>query len=242
MNDDEIKAKAKADAEAEEKAKADADTSNNMKTIMDSLGSLVKRMDSLEEAGKPAKVAADKKADSEDEAEKKAKADADKEAEEKAAAKADSDFNARVDAAVAARLPREVSDTDRAAMADAQAKADSVAHAFGDSAPRPLNGETLLAYRKRLASKYKDHSPAWKDVDLTAIGDASVIGIAEKQIYADAQAAASSPTISAAEGMREIKSMSAAGHHVSTFVGNPGAWTSQFKLQSRRVTQIGKGT
>ncbi len=236
---DENKATAKADADPAEKdaPKADAD-GGNMKAIMDSLGALAKRMDSMEEAAKPAKVAAD--ADESEEA-KKAKADADKESEKEAEAKADAAFIARVDAAVAARLPKQASDEEHAAMADAQARCDSVASAFGSAAPRPLQGESPLAYRRRLVGAYKEHSPAWKGVDITAITDPAMLGIAETQIYADAMTAAMNPAAPEGETLREVQTKSRAGHSVSTFVGNPAAWTSQFKLPARRVQQINKG-
>ena len=69
----------------------------------------------------------------------------------------------------------------------------------------------------------------------------NVIGIAEKQIYADAMTAASNPSASPTEGMREIRNTSAAGHKVSTFIGNVASWTSQFKLPVRHVSAINKG-
>lgn len=229
---------------AEDKAKADAENFAEMKAKMDSMQAKCDAFDAQEKAkadaaeeedGKAKQVVADK-----------AKADA---AEEDEKVKADS---ARIDTLVAARLkdiearfesrlPKAVSDADYASMAEAQARADSVAHAFGDAAPRPLQGEDLMAYRKRLAVKFQGHSQAWKGVDLNGISDATAIGIAEKQIYADAMAAAMSPDAPEGGGLREIKSKTAAGHSVSTFVGTPGAWTSAHKIQTRRAKFTNKG-
>ena len=44
---------------------------------------------------------------------------------------------------------------------------DEIAQTFGDSegAPRWLDGETVPDYERRLLTKYKAHSPAWKDKD-----------------------------------------------------------------------------
>lgn len=197
--------KSKADADA--KAKADAEEDERKKTMT------------------AEQIAADKAKKDADEAEKKEKADAD--AKEKADAEekqkiADSlsDVRKRIDA-VDAKLPRAMTDTDRASMADAQAKADSVYSAFGASAPRFLEGESLIDYRKRLASKLKEHSKAWKDVDVSAIADSAVIDVAEQQIYADAMQAANHPVDVPAGVLREINRVDrATGVRMTTFVGN----------------------
>lgn len=229
MTDEEIAAKAKADADKEAEEKAKADSSDMMKTIMDSLGALSKRMDSMEACGTPARTAADADAEKEE----AAKADA------QARADADAALAARVDAAIAARLAP-MPEADLAALADAQARADSVASAFGDSAPRPLNGESVLAYRKRLVGRYQKHSDAWKGVDLASVADAAVLDVMERQVYADAMTAARHPVVAPDEGLREVRTMSDAGHRVTTFVGNMASWTNQFKLPARRVDKINK--
>lgn len=234
MTDEEKKA-------AEDKAKADAENFAEMKAKADALQA---KCDSLEAEAK-SRADADEEAKAKQVVADKAKADA----EEEEKAKADS---ARVDAIVEKRLaefkaqfagqiPKAVSDEDHAAMAEAQSRADSVAHAFGEAAPRPLAGEDLTAYRKRLAAKFQSHSPSWKTANLSAISDAATLDIAEKQIYADAMVAAMSPEAPAGGGLREIKTRSPAGHMVSTFVGAPSAWTDQFKLQGRVVSNINKG-
>ncbi len=230
--------KAKAD-EFEAKAKADADEIAQLKAKADSLQAKADAM----EASMPAamQTAADKaKADADEEAEKKAKADADEEEAKKA--KADS---AAVQARIAdmeARMPKVLSDADVAKIADTQSKADSVCRAFGDSAPAPVAGESVLGYRKRLIARFKDHSPSWKAVPLEAISDA-VIDIAEKQIYADAATAARTPGIDVGAGLREVISKSRAGHEISTFVGRISDFTGQFKNPVRKfVTQINKPT
>ena len=84
------------------------------------------------------------------------------------------------------------SDDEHAAFADAQAKADAVFNGFGLRAPRPLEGEALFDYRRRLATKLKMHSPVWKDVKFSKLPD-QAFEIAEVQVYADAERAASQP-------------------------------------------------
>jgi hypothetical protein len=235
MTEEELKAK----ADAEEAAKtAKADSEDKMTKFMDSVGtfmdSMTKRMDSFEEAAKPKPVVADKKADAAEE-EEKAKADA------AAKAKADSEVQAKIDA-VAAQIPKAMSDSDFAAMADCQSKADSVASAFGESASRPQMGESVLGYRKRLAAKFKAHSKEFAGVDITAIADSALFDIVEKKIYADAFEAANNPVMSEGEGLREIKSRSPAGHQISTFKGRISSWMNQFKADAFKVTQLNTGS
>lgn len=201
--------KAKADADAAEaKAKQDADADSMLDMVLSKLDSVCARMDAIEAKG-------DSKADAaEDEAAAKAKADADEE-EAAAKAKADADDKAKeeesalADAAgaataaelaamkkqladITAAMPKHLSDTDYADLANVQARADGVLMGFGDSASRPLQGETLIAYRKRLALGMQKHSAKWKDADLRAM-DVPTFGIVEAEIYADSMEVARNP-------------------------------------------------
>ena len=257
MTEDELKAKADAEAkEAEAKAKADseakakADADEKLSKFMDSV---MARMDSIEASMKantkadndlPTQTAADKaKADAEakekEEAEAKAKADAE-EAEKEAAAKADAEETRKKIADLESRMPKEMSDADYAEMADAQAKADSVFSAFGDSAPRPLRGENLLGYRKRLASKLKIHSDSWKSVDINALPD-TAIDVAEKQIYADSVKAAAHPVDIPAGTLHTREKKDENGQLVRTFVGDPNAWMGNFKGIPMKQAGISRG-
>ena len=161
--------------------------------------------DALEEEGKAKPVAADKarkdaKRKDEDEMADKAKKDAEEEKEEArkadaASAAADNADLRKKIADLEARIPKALSDDDFHKMADAQARADAVYNAFGKRAPRPLDGENLLRYRKRLAGELKTYSKVWGKADLNAIArDDTTFGIAEEQIYADAMEAARNPT------------------------------------------------
>jgi predicted DCC family thiol-disulfide oxidoreductase YuxK len=193
-----------------------------------------------------------KKADADEEA--KAKADAE-EAEKKAAeenAKADAEEAekeaAKADAAkresalldrvnelekllvqTATLTPKPLTDADHAAFADAQAKADSVYSAFGKQAPRALNGEDPLAYRKRLAKPMKSHSGAWKDIDIDGL-DAKVFELAEAAIYADAQAASLHPD-TGSQGPIERTRRLPSGHSITEFFDSRPSWMDSFRTQ-----------
>ncbi|MET3232278.1 UNVERIFIED_ORG: 8-oxo-dGTP pyrophosphatase MutT (NUDIX family) [Burkholderia sp. 1263] len=228
--------KAKADAE-EEKAKAD---SEKWDKLMSAVDSIAKRMDSFDKKADevPAEElpVGDKKADAEKEAEEKAKADAD-EKEKEEAAKADAEKSALLDRVnqlekmlvqTAQLAVKPLTDADHAAFADAQAKADAVYQAFGKQAPRALNGEDPLAYRKRLAAGVKSHSEQWKGIDISKV-DSQVFEIAESKIYADAMDAAIHPEASPEGGLRAVSKTTDSGHKITTFYGKPGDWMDDFR-------------
>jgi hypothetical protein len=96
-----------------------------------------------------------------------------------------------------------MADDDLAQYADAQARADEVAQLFGKQAKRWLTGESLPAYRRRLATDFRVHSPQWKDVKLSDLPDNAFVNI-EKAIYADAAAAAVSPSDLAEGEFRKV--------------------------------------
>lgn len=144
-------------------------------------------------------------------------------------------------AQIEARIPAHLSDAELSAMSELQARADTVYAAFGDSAPRPLQGESTLGYRKRLAKGVQAHSAAWKDVDLSALPE-NVISVAEGAIYADAMTAARNPAGLEADTLRELKARDVTGRVVSTFVGEPRAWMSSFTANRRRLSGISNGS
>lgn len=106
------------------------------------------------------------------------------------------------------------------AFAAAQAKADTAFMAFGKRAPRPMEGEMLLRYRKRLATVLKPYSPMWRDpqIKFSELPDAT-FNVAETQVYADAIAAAASPNDLAEGELRPIVRKDHAGREITTFVG-----------------------
>ena len=124
-----------------------------------------------------------------------------------------------------------------ARYADVQAKADSVLAAFGKSASRPLQGESVTAYRKRLLRGLQGYSDAYKSVNVRAISDKALLDIAEKQIFADALAAAKSP-VAYGDQLIEHRTTDRAGRTISTFTGSVGAWLDQFKVAPMRAMEF----
>lgn len=226
MDTMEEKEKARSDAEEKErKEKMDAQTKADAEKLA---------------AGEPEAVAADKArkdAAEKEEKEKMDKAKADAEAELHKAIK--TDIPDRI-AAVERMIPKQLSDADYASMADAQARADTVFVEFGERAPRPLDGEDLLAYRRRLTSKLKDHSPRWKDIDLNVVAaDAHAFTQIETQIYADAQTAARNP-IDIPEGqLRAVPRVDpVTGLRMTTFQGQK-TFIAGLRRPPRYVTGFG---
>jgi uncharacterized protein (DUF2249 family) len=136
---------------------------------------------------------------------------------------------------LSARIPKVLADADRTAFADVQARADTVYHALGSVAPRPMDGEDILAYRRRLAKGVQKHSTTWKDISVGTLG-ADAFTVAEAQVYADAMTAAQNPTDLAEDELREITKTDMTGRRITSFVGKPGAWMSNFGASRRLVT------
>lgn len=142
----------------------------------------------------------------------------------------------RVDALEQKTSP--VPEDEASKMADAQAKADSVYGAFGDKAPRPMLGESLMAYRKRLASKVQVHSAQFGKVNLAAVSDSALLDAVEAGIYADALQVAGKPAEIADGVLMETHRTDATGRRITEYKGSPSAWTGAFKATRRRVTGI----
>lgn len=204
----------KTDVVEEDTKKVD-DLHKKVDTLTTNFDALCKKMDEL--IGKPKEVIADKKVSDENEELKK-----------------------RIDA-VEEMLPKEISDEDFTAMADCQARADSVAMAFGESASRPQLGETVLGYRKRLANKFKQYSTTYKDLNIAKISDPALFSVVEKQIYSDAITTANNPVVGKNGGLREIKTHSPAGHQISTFKGQISTWMDDFRADTFNITHLNTG-
>jgi hypothetical protein len=129
------------------------------------------------------------------------------------------------------------SDDEHAAFADAQARADAVFNGFGQRAPRPLEGEALFDYRKRLATKLKTHSTAWKGVKLSQLPE-EAFGIAESQIYADADTAAANPIDLGAGELRMVTKIDpSTGVRSNVFYGKE-SFVKNMGRPGRRVTSF----
>jgi 8-oxo-dGTP pyrophosphatase MutT (NUDIX family) len=164
----------------------------------------------------------DAKADSEDDDDKKdEKKDMDEAKSDSAirALKADNAAMKRQLETITRNMPKHLSDADYTSLADAQARADRVLSAFGDSASRPLQGEDLGGYRRRLATGLQKHSGTWAKVDLVALPD-SAFEIAEEQIFKDSAAAAMNPVDIEPGVLRQITSIDKDTNvRTHTFVG-----------------------
>jgi hypothetical protein len=126
------------------------------------------------------------------------------------------------------------SDDEHAAFADAQSRADAVFNGFGKRAPRPLEGESLFDYRKRMATALKSHSPQWKNAKLTRL-DEEIFGPIETQIYADAISAAANPIDLKAGELRMVTKIDpATGVRTNVFYGSE-SFVKQMGRPGRRV-------
>jgi hypothetical protein len=121
----------------------------------------------------------------------------------------------------------------------AQAKADVVAHAYGDAAaPAPLAGERLHDYRVRLLSKYQVHSKAFRDSNLYKIGDPTALSGVEDCIYNDAMAALRDPSTFGPGELRAIKSKDATGREITRYHGDPNACWDRFNPPIKYVRRF----
>ena len=129
-------------------------------------------------------------------------------------------------------------DEDEAAYADCQAKADSVYSAFGKSASRPLQGESLTAYRKRMLRGLQAHSDEMKNVNINSIKDDAMLAVVEKRVYADALAASRGTNAIAKGQLIELHKKDRAGRTITEFRGDMEAWLGDFKLPAHRVMKF----
>lgn len=194
-----------------------------------------KKADSKKADAKKADDDDDKKDDDDDD-----RRDDDDDDKKDDAAKADSATLRRMiaDQAVVIRrleaLMKPKSDDEHAAFADAQARADAVFNGFGQRAPRPLEGEALIDYRKRLATKLKGYSSVWKSVKFSQLPE-EAFGIAEGQVYADAIAAATNPTDLESGELRQVtKTDPTTGIRTIVFYGKD-CFVKQMGRPGRRV-------
>jgi len=139
-------------------------------------------------------------------------------------------------------MPKRRTDKDFHAVSDAQARADEVYVALGKrGAPRPLDGEDLMTYRRRLARDLQPHSGEWKDVNLHAIADDNAFEVLERRIYTDAMAVAMAPVTAEPGTLRPVTRRDG-GHEITTYVGEPRSWMDAFAGPVRmHVTSINNG-
>ena len=132
-------------------------------------------------------------------------------------------------------LPRQRPEMDRVALVDAQAKADKVFHAYGDSAPRPLDGEDLGGYRRRMVGVLKDRTTKWKGVNPGLLVDPAAFGAIEAEVYADALGMANSSASVKPGSMRAVERREG-GHVFTEYHGDPTAWMNPIAGPRHAVT------
>lgn len=205
----------------------------------------------MEKKGEAKEVAADraKKArkDAEDEDKKKmdAKRKADEEEEKKKADAAAQLSGATAEqlkalqdrfAALEQHVAKPMTDADYAAMTECQARYDSIYAQFGQQAARPLAGEVLAAYERRLARGLQPHSARFKDLNLSTM-DQKTFDTISPMIRADALEVAKNPTDIPAGMLRPISRKLDSGHTVTEWRGQPRDWMDQFAGPVRKYAK-----
>lgn len=130
-------------------------------------------------------------------------------------------------AALIANQPKQRSDADITEMTGIQSRGDEALAMHGKRAPRYMDGETPMAYRRRIAELLKPSSK-WKDIPLDGIRDDAFVSQVEGQIYADAANRAALPGDLEEGQMREIKKVLPSGHTQTEFVGNGTHFVKRF--------------
>ncbi len=112
-------------------------------------------------------------------------------------------------------------DDDQLAIADAQARVDSIYRAAtGKGAPASMNGETLGMYQRRLHRGLQSFSTRWKSTDLNKLNDDDTLTEIYGQIRNDAEVYSREPTDLGAGQLREVVNIDQrTGQRMSTFVG-----------------------
>ena len=114
-------------------------------------------------------------------------------------------------------------------LMEAQGRADAVEQCHADAAPRPLLGETVIDYEKRMVQKHLKYSPRWKNSNIKAINDPATFNAIRDEVYADSITAAKNCVGTAEGSMREVVRNGIGGRKVHEWFGSPSAWTNEFK-------------
>ena len=164
----------------------------------------------------------------------KAKADAEEEERKKADAMRHDSAAMIAKAVQDALKARERPESDAAAIADEQARADAVHAAFGTRAPRPLDGETTADYQIRMARGFQRHSKRWKDTNLGVL-DAATRTVVVGDIYNDAVVASKSDEHIPAGQLVPFRRTNESGHQITEFRGRDTVF-KQFSAPVMAVT------
>lgn len=139
------------------------------------------------------------------------------------------------------RRPRIMTDDELNELSEKQGEWDKVAQMHGLRAARPLDGERIASYDRRMAKVFQKHSSKWKDADLSAMPIDAVTRIIAPEIRADAVTAAY--RVDPAEGgmQREVRRQDRTGRWISEFVGPvnaPNGALAPFRMTPMRVLGI----
>jgi hypothetical protein len=179
-----------------------------------------------EEKGEPAPMASDDKSD---------RADARADAAIRSLKKELADLRRSI------RRPRTMTDDELNNLAERQQEWDRVAQMHGQRASRPLDGERIESYDRRLSKMFQKHSPRWKDHDLTQMPIEVVTKVVAPDIRADAITAAYRVEPSEGAMLREVRKADRTGRIISEFVGPVNALNgalAPFRMPSARVRRI----
>jgi hypothetical protein len=120
-----------------------------------------------------------------------------------------------------------------------QARADSIAQLWGGHASKPIAGETLGSYKRRIAKDWQSLSPTFKDVDLRVLqrADGVAFNAAINDILIHADNEGRRPT-RVPVGVLIERTENKHGHQHTTFHGRPISWMSSFMHNGKRVKRI----
>lgn len=141
----------------------------------------------------------------------------------------------------AMQRPKAMTDDELNALAERQQDWDRVAQMHGLRASRPLDGERIESYDRRLAKVFQKHSPKWKDTDLSVLPVELVTSIIAPEIRADSVSAAYRVEPDHNGRLREVRKTDRAGRVISEFVGPVDAVNgalAPFSMPSARVRRI----
>jgi hypothetical protein len=114
-----------------------------------------------------------------------------------------------------------------------QEQADSLLRMHNQSAPRAMDGENLVSYKRRLASKVQQVTPSMKDINLND-ARGSAFDLLQKQIYDEARREAIRPTNIPKGEMREMRKFDDTGRPFYEWQGSPKAWMDDFSNGAKR--------
>jgi hypothetical protein len=192
--------------------------------------------------GESKEVVADKKGKKDDDDDAKGKKDDDDDSKRakddddgRKDSRSDSEIRSLVASAVNDVLPKPLTDAEIDELAAVQSRADAVLAQHGKHAPRPLLGDTPLAYARRMVDLLKPYSKRWAAIPLTGM-DATALAAVEAQVYADAAEAARDPA-AVPPGQLRQHTEQRGGHTIISYHGSPSAWMDQLSGPTRqRVT------